>query len=209
MSKPRRPKYKAPGKPFTAAPPMQASTPATHPAEPETPPAEILAEMAALAPEPATAEPHDLVQETVHAQEAVSEAVSDVTAAAFEAAETVTEAAFSIAPPVSSATAEGDEAPVPASTAITVPTLVGAVTPPSVPRITAIQFGAESIGTTMMSYVIGEGEAFAAHMRALAGARTMADFVRLQIGEFQRAADATLTCWGRLTVSASRTAVAR
>jgi hypothetical protein len=46
-------------------------------------------------------------------------------------------------------------------------------------------------------------------MRALAGARTMADFVRLQIGEFQRAADATLTCWGRLTVSASRTAVAR
>lgn len=69
--------------------------------------------------------------------------------------------------------------------------------------------GAESISTTVMNYFIGEGEAFAAHMRALAGARTMADYVRIQIGEFQRAADSTLTCWGLLTMSASRTFSAR
>ncbi len=69
--------------------------------------------------------------------------------------------------------------------------------------------GAESLGITVMNYFIGEGEAFAAHMRALAGARSMADFVRLQIGEFQRAADSTLTCWGMLAISASRTVNAR
>lgn len=68
---------------------------------------------------------------------------------------------------------------------------------------------AESFGTTVMNYVIGEGEAFAAYLRALAGARSMADVVRLQIGEFQRAADSTLTCWGVLTVSASRSFAAR
>ncbi|MCJ2013998.1 hypothetical protein [Methylobacterium sp. J-076] len=76
-------------------------------------------------------------------------------------------------------------------------------------RIPPAQLGAEAVGTTVMNYFIGEGEAFAAHLRALAGARTMGDFVRLQIGEFQRAADATLTCWGALTVSAARTATAR
>lgn len=69
--------------------------------------------------------------------------------------------------------------------------------------------GAESFGTTVMNYFIGEGEAFAAHLRALASARSMADFVRLQIGEFQRAADSTLMCWGMLTMSASRSVTAR
>lgn len=68
---------------------------------------------------------------------------------------------------------------------------------------------AETFGTTVMNYVIGEGEAFAAHLRALAGVRSVADFIRLQIGEFQRAADSTLTCWGMLTVSASRSFTAR
>lgn len=75
--------------------------------------------------------------------------------------------------------------------------------------LATVQIKAESFGITVMNYVIGEGEAFAAHMRALAGARSMAELVRLQIGEFQRAADATLTCWGMLTVSASRTAAFR
>ena len=69
--------------------------------------------------------------------------------------------------------------------------------------------GAESFGTTVMNYFIAEGEAFAAHMRALAGARSMGEFVRLQIGEYQRVADSTLTCWGLLTVSASRSITAR
>lgn len=80
---------------------------------------------------------------------------------------------------------------------------------PSQPAVALPPYNAASFGTTVMNYVIGEGEAFAAHMRALAGARSMADFVRLQIGEFQRAADATLTCWGILAFSASRTASLR
>ncbi len=68
---------------------------------------------------------------------------------------------------------------------------------------------AETLGTAVVNYFIAEGEAFAAHMRALAGARSMAEIVRLQIGEFQRAADATLSCWGLLTIAAGRTASAR
>lgn len=87
-------------------------------------------------------------------------------------------------------------------------TVVVAAAPNARPLASA-QIKAESFGITVMNYVVGEGEAFAAHMRALAGARSMAELVRLQIGEFQRAADATLTCWGMLTVSASRTAAFR
>jgi hypothetical protein len=80
---------------------------------------------------------------------------------------------------------------------------------PFIPQPVPPQLGAESLGTTVMNYVIGEGEALAAYWRALAGARSMAEVVRLQIGEFQRAADATLTCWGVLTLAASRTVAPR
>ncbi len=76
--------------------------------------------------------------------------------------------------------------------------------PPMTPRLSA-----ESLGSTVMNYFIGEGEAIASHWRALAGARSMAEIVRLQIGEFQRAADATLTCWGVLTLAAGRTVAPR
>ena len=76
--------------------------------------------------------------------------------------------------------------------------------PPMTPRLSA-----ESFGSTVMNYFIGEGEAIASHWRALAGARSMAEIVRLQIGEFQRAADATLTCWGVLTLAAGRTVATR
>lgn len=92
--------------------------------------------------------------------------------------------------------------PAPVVEAAAVPAAALAATSPRL-------LNAETFGTTVMNYVIGEGEAFAAHLRALAGARSMADFVRLQIGEFQRAADSTLTCWGMLTVSASRSFTAR
>jgi hypothetical protein len=67
----------------------------------------------------------------------------------------------------------------------------------------------ESFGTTVMNYFLSEGEAMGAHWRALSGARSMAEVVRLQIGEFQRAADATLTCWGTLTLAAGRTVAPR
>ena len=68
---------------------------------------------------------------------------------------------------------------------------------------------AETVGTAVMNYFIAEGEAFTAHMRSLAKARTMAEIVRLQIGEFQRGADAMLSCWGLLTVAAGRTVAVR
>lgn len=71
------------------------------------------------------------------------------------------------------------------------------------------RLGAESFGMTVMNYVIAEGEAFAAHMRALSGARSMGEIVRLQIGEVQRAANASLSCWGVLTLTASRTVATR
>ncbi len=92
--------------------------------------------------------------------------------------------------------------PAPVVEAAAVPAAALAATSPRL-------LNAETFGTTVMNYVIGEGEAFAAHLRALAGARSMAEVVRLQIGEFQRAADSTLTCWGMLTVSASRSFTAR
>lgn len=88
-----------------------------------------------------------------------------------------------------------DDASIPAAT----PSL-----PPMTPRLSA-----EAFGSTVMNYFISEGEAIASHWRALAGARSMAEIVRLQIGEFQRAADATLTCWGVLTLAAGRTVAPR
>jgi hypothetical protein len=52
--------------------------------------------------------------------------------------------------------------------------------------------------------VRGEGEAALAHLRALSGARSPADVIRLQVGEVQRAADASLTCWVTVVGKASR-----
>ena len=89
--------------------------------------------------------------------------------------------------------------PAPSPLPIPAPTLAPAT----------VRFSAEALGTTIMNYFIGEGEAMGAHWRALSGARSMAEVVRLQIGEFQRAADATLTCWGMLTLAASRTVAPR
>ncbi|GJE49416.1 hypothetical protein GOFOIKOB_2452 [Methylobacterium tardum] len=60
------------------------------------------------------------------------------------------------------------------------------------------------IGSTIARYVRGEGEAALAHLRALSGARTPADLIRLQVGEVQRAADASLTCWVTVVGKASR-----
>ncbi|KIU29822.1 hypothetical protein SR39_22505 [Methylobacterium radiotolerans] len=60
------------------------------------------------------------------------------------------------------------------------------------------------IGSIIARYVRGEGEAAVAHLRALSGARTPADLIRLQVGEVQRAADASLTCWVTVVGQASR-----
>jgi hypothetical protein len=60
------------------------------------------------------------------------------------------------------------------------------------------------IGSTVARYMRGEGEAAVAHLRALSSARTPAEIVRLQVGEVQRAADASLTCWVAVLRKASR-----
>ena len=65
------------------------------------------------------------------------------------------------------------------------------------------------IGSTIARYVRGESEAAFAHLRALSGARTPADLIRLQVGEAQRAADASLTCWVTVIGQASRSVAYR
>ncbi|WP_457108541.1 hypothetical protein [Methylobacterium sp. P5_C11] len=66
-----------------------------------------------------------------------------------------------------------------------------------------------AIGSTIARYVRGEGEAAFAHLRALSGARSPADLIRLQVGEAQRAADASLTCWVTVIGQASRSVAFR
>lgn len=65
------------------------------------------------------------------------------------------------------------------------------------------------IGATIAGYVRGEGEAAAAHMRALGGARSPAELVRLQVGEIRRAAGASLTCWSQVAREAGRVFASR
>ena len=66
------------------------------------------------------------------------------------------------------------------------------------------RFDAVEIGTTVARYMRGEGEAAMAHLRALSAARSPAEIIRLQVGEAQRAADASLTCWVTVIGKASR-----
>ncbi|GJE11036.1 hypothetical protein FOHLNKBM_2073 [Methylobacterium longum] len=70
--------------------------------------------------------------------------------------------------------------------------------------IAAERFDVVEIGSTVARYMRGEGEAAMAHLRALSGARSPAEIIRLQVGEAQRAADASLTCWVTVIGKASR-----
>ncbi|MCJ2059951.1 phasin family protein [Methylobacterium sp. J-048] len=60
------------------------------------------------------------------------------------------------------------------------------------------------IGSTITHYMRGEGEAALAHLRALSEAGSPTELMRLQMGEVQRAADASLTCWSDVIRKASR-----
>lgn len=62
------------------------------------------------------------------------------------------------------------------------------------------------INKTVMDFVRGESDAALAHFQALSKVRSPSEFVRLQFGEFQRAADASLTCLGQIARSAGRLA---
>ena len=64
------------------------------------------------------------------------------------------------------------------------------------------------INATLTDFVRGEGAAAIAHLGALTRATSPAEAIRLQVGEFQRAADASLTCFSAIVRSAHRLAEA-
>ncbi|MCJ2095176.1 hypothetical protein MKK67_22110 [Methylobacterium sp. J-072] len=111
------------------------------------------------------------------------------------------------------------EPDAPAEAELPVAALVPTVTLPPVPVPSAapvaseavakggpVAFASDStgIGATIASYMRGEGEAAVAHIGALTRVRNPADLIRLQVGEVQRAADASLTCWSNVFRKASR-----
>ncbi len=60
------------------------------------------------------------------------------------------------------------------------------------------------INATLLAFARGEGEAAMAHLQALTKVKTPAEAIRLQVSEFQRAADASLTCFSHILRSANR-----
>lgn len=192
MGKPRRPRSRPAGTPqplqdASAAPEIQAADapvaadqpdPATdRPVEAAAPPAEALmpeALMPEVTPEVTPDAGSDIAGET--APDGTVGASSDP----------VTEAAIDVAlPPV---TAAGPGRAAAANRIVFTPD----------------RLDVAEIGSIIARYVRGEGEAAVAHLRALSGARSPADLIRLQVGEVQRAADASLTCWVTVVGQASR-----
>ena len=53
-------------------------------------------------------------------------------------------------------------------------------------------------GATLQAFILNEGLAAFAHWRALTHAPSPAEALRLHVGEMQRAADASITCMGRI-----------
>lgn len=62
------------------------------------------------------------------------------------------------------------------------------------------------IGRTMSDFVKGESDAALSHLWALSQARSPVDAIRLQVGEFQRAANASMNCFGAVARSAGKLA---
>lgn len=73
-----------------------------------------------------------------------------------------------------------------------------------VPLLAATPLALSEMNAALLRFARGEGEAALAHVRALARARSPGELVQLQIGEVQRAANASLLCWGELARSAGR-----
>ncbi|WP_375465852.1 hypothetical protein [uncultured Methylobacterium sp.] len=112
-----------------------------------------------------------------------------------------------VAPPQRAAASEPEEAP---------PVLAA----PSGPAPASWRAGARrpeaslkqalaGMGGTLFAYVRGEGAATVSHLQALKDVRSPADAIRLQVGEIQRAADASLTCWSELARRAVRVVAPR
>lgn len=198
MGKPRRPRSRPTGTPK----PLQAV-----PASPEIQAAD--APITANQPGPATDRPVEAVQAGLGAVEAVMVEATPDAASEIVAGHTPDARAGAPSEPVAEAateTASGVEAaldialpPVPAAG----PGLAVTAAPNRI-TVTPDRLDVVGIGSTIARYMRGEGEAALAHLRALSGARSPADVIRLQVGEVQRAADASLTCWVTVVGQASR-----
>lgn len=66
-----------------------------------------------------------------------------------------------------------------------------------------------AVGTTLQAFVLNEGLAALAHWRALSRSQSPTDALRLQVDEMQRAADASLTCLGRIAGHLGRIGASR
>jgi hypothetical protein len=187
MGKPRRPRGSR--STWEPRPPQDADAPAPAATRAEDGPAAEAAPPAADTPAPTV----DPVAAAAPVAEAVAETVAEpVTEPASNA---VPEAAMTAAEPIR------DARPAVAAGAFG---LAGGTSAPGRIVFSPDRLDVVEIGSTIARYVRGEGEAALAHLRALSGARTPADLIRLQVGEVQRAADASLTCWVTVVGKASR-----
>ncbi len=192
MGKPRRPRSRPAGTPqplqdASAAPEIQAADPPVAADQPDPAtdrPVEAAAPPAEVTPEVTPDAGADIAGET--APDGTVGASSDPVTEAADGTVAGAEAAIDVAlPPV---TAAGPGRAAAANRIVFTPD----------------RLDVAEIGSIIARYVRGEGEAAVAHLRALSGARSPADLIRLQVGEVQRAADASLTCWVTVVGQASR-----
>ncbi len=215
MGKPRRPRGDRPASqpkpPLPAKPTLQAEPPAPSGAAIEAPVTERVAALAeapqgAASPHAGPAEP--AMQAVADAFEAPSEPLPEpLPEPDFEPRSDPAPAEIPDDGPPPATGPEGQAGPAVAMPAI--PSVLvaspGAVGVPAQPVILAPgRWDVVEIGSTIARYMRGEGEAAMAHFRALSDARTPADLIRLQVGEVQRAADASLSCWVTVIGKASR-----
>lgn len=179
MSKPRRPR--GPHATWVPKPPLTADRLAT--AEPVAEPATALP--AAIAPEL----PPEIVER------ALARAAEAPATAAEPPARSTVPAAAGTGPAPDDGTAPA-AAPRAAANANAAPAHRSAAAPD--------RLDVAEIGSTVARYMRGEGAAAMAHLQALSAARTPAELIRLQVGEVQRAADASLTCWVTVVRKAGR-----
>jgi hypothetical protein len=178
-------------------------------------------------PEPSTTalESHDMAtsaQALLSANVALDGAI-DVTAddgpPASEASITVAEPAMTEPPPpkqdvdvMASPVLAAVEPPAPAQDVdIVVSPALAALQPPplleDVPIVLAarphkatpfVPTDLAAAGATLQAFILNEGLAAFSHWRALTEAPSPAEALRLHVGEMQRAADASITCMGRI-----------
>jgi hypothetical protein len=221
MGKPRRPK--GPRANWEPKPPLNAAVPAEAVSESPAPETAAAPEEAAAhevpppvaeAPEPALQAAPKVHEEPVASAPIASDADEPAPApeeaapesAALEEPAREEPASEEAARDLPVAAMDADEAG-PDNLPVPVPvTATGLVAGPMQGRIVFAPDRVDmlEIGTTIARYMRSESEAALAHLRALSDVRTPADLVRLQVGEVQRAADASLSCWVTVVSKASR-----